>query len=186
MTPRERILAAGLRCVDDVGLSAFSLGLLADEAGIGRATVYRHFPGGRQEVISAMVTASVEQFWSELADDVRAYDSLEDRLVHGLGCARQRLSDHELLQRLLASEPDEVLPAIAESVSLVHGALHQYLVVMLRRENLREGVDVDAGAEYLARMLLSYIGSPGAWDVIDVDQARDLVRSQFLGGLIAG
>jgi hypothetical protein len=34
-------------------------------------------------------------------------------------------------------------------------------------------------------MLLTYIGSPGRWDTGDIDEVRRLVRTQFLGGIVA-
>jgi hypothetical protein len=42
-----------------------------------------------------------------------------------------------------------------------------------------------AHADYLARMVLSYMSAPGRFDLTDADQVRDLVRCELLAGLQA-
>ena len=48
---------------------------------------------------------------------------------------------------------------------------------------MAEGPELDLAAEFLARMVLSYIGSPGRWDLNDPDQVALLVRSELLAGI---
>jgi len=60
-----------------------------------------------------------------------------------------------------------------------------YLRRLLDREDLRDGVDPDIAADYLARMLVSYISGSGQWELDDADRVRRLVRTQFLAGIIA-
>ena len=38
-------------------------------------------------------------------------------------------------------------------------------------------------ADYVARMVLSFIESPGGWDLTDRAQVRDLVRTELLAPL---
>ena len=40
-------------------------------------------------------------------------------------------------------------------------------------------------ADFLARMVLSYISAPGRWDLDDPDQVARLVRSELLAGVVA-
>ena len=98
--------------------------------------------------------------------------------------AEEKLRTHDLLQRLLVSEPDEFLPALFESEPLVHLVVRDYLRTLLEGERLAPGVDRDEAADYLARMLLVHIGSPGRWDMTDEAQVRRLVRAQFLSGVL--
>ena len=47
------------------------------------------------------------------------------------------------------------------------------------------GIDVPEGAaDYLMRMTLSWLGSPAGVDIADEDAARQVVRTQFLAGLV--
>lgn len=181
---RERLLDATVTCVDRSGLRRFSMEDVATEAGVGRATLYRHFPGGRDQLVSEAVTREVAQFWRHLAAHVGHLDGLEDRLVEGLMEARRQLVGNELLQRLLAAEPDDLLPRLAESGSLVHLVMTGYLRDLLAREAIRAGVDLDEAAGYLTRMLLSHVSSPGRWDLTERDEVRRLVRRQFLAGIL--
>jgi hypothetical protein len=98
--------------------------------------------------------------------------------------AQQRLQTHDLLQRLLAVEPEEFLPALFESEPLVHLVVRDYLRSLLAAEQLAEGIDEEEAADYLARLLLTHIGSPGRWDMSDEVQVRRLVRTQFLAGIL--
>jgi len=51
---RERLLQATYSCVARWGLAKTTVEDAAREAGVSRATVYRYFPGGRDELISAV------------------------------------------------------------------------------------------------------------------------------------
>ena len=55
-----------------------------------------------------------------------------------------------------------------------------FLVPYLEQERaagrLRPGVEVERAADFLARMLLSWISAPGAWDLEDPEQTADLAR----------
>ena len=182
---RERIMDATVRCVERSGLGGFALEDVAHEAGVARATIYRHFDGGRDQLISETVTREVAAFWGGLAEDVAQLDGLENRLVHGLMTANERLASHDLLQRLLAAEPERIVVAIFESEPLVLLVLRGYFRDLLIHQQLRTGVEIDEAADYLTRMTLTHIGSHGRWDMADEAQVRELVRSQFLAGVLA-
>jgi hypothetical protein len=48
---------------------------------------------------------------------------------------------------------------------------------------MSEGPELDMAADFLARMVLSYIASPGRWDLNDPEQVALLVRSELLAGI---
>ena len=181
---RDEILTGALGLFEAKGFHGTAVPEIAQASGVAVGTIYRHFPGGRTQLINDTVTREVGAFWGELADFVRPYGAIEDRLVIGLMEARRRIDGNDLLQRLVASEPDDFLPTLAESDQLVHLVLVGYLRDLILREELVEGLDVDVAAEYLARMLLSHIGTAGRWDLTDRAQVERLVRTQFLAGVI--
>lgn len=182
---RDRIMDAVVVCADRVGLAGFALEDVAAEAGISRATIYRHFVGGRDQLIRESVTREVGRFWRELAHVVAAYPDVESRLVFGLMAANSRIRDYDLLQRLLDAEPEEILSALMSSEPLVHQVLRDYVRELLDSPDLLDGVDLDEAADYVTRMLLAHIGSSGRWDIDDEDEVRRLVQTQFLAGVIA-
>ena len=51
---------------------------------------------------------------------------------------------------------------------------------------LASGVELREAADFLARMVLSYITSPGSWNLEDPVQVSKLVRTELLAGILAG
>ena len=50
---RSDIVAATLQLIEDEGVDAASIEAIADGAGVARATIYAHFPSGRDEILRA-------------------------------------------------------------------------------------------------------------------------------------
>ncbi len=110
--------------------------------------------------------------------------TLHEVIERGLTFAHRSIAEHEVLQRVLQTEPDVLLPAITvrndTTVRLVTGFLTPYL----ERHGLAPGVSVDEAADFLARMVLSYMSAPGRWDLDDPEQVARLVRAELLGGIL--
>jgi AcrR family transcriptional regulator len=181
---RLRIVVAAYDCVARHGIAATTLDAASQEAGVARATVYRHFPGGRDELIAAVVAWEVERFFERLRDDIGEAPDFATYLERGLMAAHRRLGAHEVLQHVLEGEAERLIPPLAGTIPMVVGALTAEFRGRLRRERLRAGVDLDEAAELLARMMLSHMGSPGCWDLDDPAEVRDLVRGWLLAGVL--
>ena len=108
---RERLLQATYDCVARWGLAKTTVEDAAREAGVSRATVYRYFPGGRDELISAVVGWEFARFFLRLYQEVSDAESLEEVMERGLMFAHHALVEHEVLQRILVTEPEILLPA---------------------------------------------------------------------------
>ena len=182
---RERILEATLTCVGRRGMGGLRVEEVAREAGVGRATIYRYFQGGREQLVSETVTWEVGRFFARLAAAIEDAPDFRLRLERGLAFAHRTLQEHEVFQQVLATEPERLVPRLAEMGPILLGVTRAYLVPLLEGEHLRPGVDVQEAADYLARMILSLIDSPGSWDLGDPDQVRELVDTQLLGGVLA-
>jgi AcrR family transcriptional regulator len=182
---RQRILEATYACVARWGLSKTTVEDAAREAGCSRATVYRYFPGGRDELLSAVVSWEYMQFFARLYAEVQGATSLEEVLERGLPFARRSLLEHEVLQKVLQTEPEVLLPQLTVEANRTVGMIAGFLVPYLERHGLADGVDVHEAAELLARMVLSYIASPGHWDLADPAQVAALVRTELLAGVVA-
>jgi AcrR family transcriptional regulator len=183
---RERILAATLRCVGRLGMSATTMEDVAREADLSRATLYRAFPGGRDQLLDAVVTWEVARFFVRIDAAIDA-DSLDTAAVleQGLLAARDALEHHELLQRLLREEADQVVPSLATVMPLVLQALADWFRPRLEAAPLRPGVEPAEAAELIARLAASYLSTPGRWDLHDPAEVRRLVRGHLLAGVLA-
>ena len=86
---RQRILEATYSCVARWGLTKTTVEDAAREAGRSRATVYRNFPGGRDELVDAVVSWQHLKFFGRLYEEVHGASSLEEVLERGLSFARR-------------------------------------------------------------------------------------------------
>lgn len=161
-----------------------SVEAVAREAGVARATVYRVFPGGRDELIGAVVGWAVSAFFAGLAEDVGDVPDVATLLERGLVAGRRRLDEHAVLQHILRAEADQIVPPLYSVMPVVLAALRDVLAGRLAGEPLRPGVDAGEAADLLARMALSFIGTPGSWDMDDPAAVRRLVRGQLLAGIV--
>ncbi len=181
---RERILQASFDCVARWGLSKTTVEDAAREAEVSRATVYRYFPGGRDELIGAVVSWEYARFFTRLYEAVQSAGSLEEVMERGLRFAHRAITEHEVLQRMLETEPGVLLPKLTVESEGTHTVIAAFLVPYLDRHELAPGVDRDDAADFLARMILSYIASPGRWTLDDPNQVARLVRAELLAGIV--
>ena len=100
---------------------------IASEAGCSRATVYRLFPGGKDNLYEALRKRETRDFFNELNGHLAEANGYEDLLVRGVVAATQALRADEHLQLMLASQPGELLadmtidglPRIFDSATIV-------------------------------------------------------------------
>jgi AcrR family transcriptional regulator len=184
----ERICDAALACVARWGVAKTTLEDVAREAGVGRATIYRVFRGGKAEVLRAMAAREVARFIGVVEREVSAAgDDLEDVVVAGVTAAARQLTDHEALAFLLAHEPDAVLPHVGlhrrgDAFECVRDFVDPHLARFLPDEEHRA-----RAAEWLARVVLMYVFTPAQGvDLAEPESARRLVRGFVLPGLLAG
>lgn len=182
---RDRILTATIEVVAGTGLAGLRMEEAARVAGVGRATLYRYFPGGKEQLVNEAITWEVGRFFRDLALEVADAPDLRGRLERGLMFAHRSMAGHEALATVLEADREQFLPRLHETSPLVVAVVRDHLTPAVAAEQLRPGVDVDEAAEYLARMVLSFIPSPGQWDLTDPAEVARLVDRQFLAGILA-
>ena len=189
LTLRDRLLAATYRCVSRFGMAKTTIEDVAKESGLSRATIYRQFPGGRDELLLETVGWELGNYFTDLGDHVRDAPDLEQLFERGLVFAHRSVTEHLVLRKILDTEPERLLPLLtvesAKTLPFIADFLHPYLVREAEQGRLRPGVEIDRAAEYLARAILSLINAPGRWDLDDPAQVRELVRGELLGGIVA-
>jgi AcrR family transcriptional regulator len=181
---RERLLEATFACVARYGLAKTTVEDVAREARLSRATVYRYFPGGRDELNREVIEWETARFFGRLAEAVIGTVRFAEMLEEGLLFAHRAVEEHEVLQKVLETEPERLLPTLTTASDRIRGSIADFLVPYLERERLRPGVTPAAAADFLSRMLLSFIGAQGRWDLTDRAQVRALVRGELLAGVL--
>jgi len=182
---RQRILEATYTCIARWGISKTTIEDAAREAGISRATLYRQFPGGREELISATIAWEELRFFTRLYDELHDAPTLGEVLERGLPFAHVAIVEHEVLQQVLRTEPELLLPKLTVESTRVTALISGFLVPYLSAAPLRPGVEVHQAADLLARLILSYITTPGRWDLDDSAEVEKLVRTELLSGILA-
>jgi AcrR family transcriptional regulator len=177
---RERLLEATYACIAREGLQGTTVDGAAREAGVSRATVYRWFQGGREQLLHETIAWKTDLFFEDLAVEVAGCTTLEDVVARALVSAHRWVVEHEVLQRLLDREPGQLLPAMTDEMLKLVPAIGRFVEPYL----VAEGVpDAAAKGEYVARLVVSLLGSPGRWDLADPDQVAELVRTEVLAGV---
>lgn len=185
VTVRSRILDGMYAAVARYGIAKSTVEDAARLGGVSRATVYRHFPGGKDQLVRETIAWEVARFFERLGAAVEGLTRIEAILVEGLLFARRAVDEHEVLQKVLETEPDLLLPELTSESPRLLSIIRAFLRPYLEAEPLRDGVDLDEAADYVARMVLSFIGSAGRWDLADRSQVEELVRTELLAGVVA-
>lgn len=187
----QRICDAMLACVARWGLTKTTLEDVAREAGCGRATIYRTFQGGKGQVIAAVLVREADRFRTEVEAALVGTpahpvdpDDLTEVLTAGVVAAAGFLAGHDALRYLLAHEPDVVLPHVAfHRLAGLFALVGDFAVPHLARF-VGEGEPARRAAEWLARVVLTYVVNPvHGVDLTDPVAARHLLSTYVVPGL---
>jgi AcrR family transcriptional regulator len=156
---RERILDAAARQVEAVGLSRTTLTDVANAAGLSRMTIYRNYASVEQ-ILQDLMTREFNGVVDRtiIDGDGEATEFRRERIVAGVITTIDSLSAHPLFLRLLAADPDLLLPYITERP----GRFQQYAKEVLS-EVLARGIELgeirdDDPARLTDSMLLALRG----------------------------
>ena len=160
----ERILEAGARQAEDFGLRRFTIDDVARRVGMSRVTIYRYFPR-KDQLIEAILLRELRRFLDSVDAAIAPYDTVEERLVEGFVFTLKFLRRHALLNRLLRTEPELILPSLTVKGGPVLDAGREFIARFAYRE-AEEGrlalsdEDVAGVSEMLARAVLSFVLTP--------------------------
>src|SRR5262245_58068021 len=104
----ERVLDAAKVCCERWGRAKTTVDDIAAEARCSRATIYRLFPGGRDNLFEALRRSETEAFFVRLSEKLAGTEGFHDLVVVAIVEAARALYADEHLQLMLASEPGEV------------------------------------------------------------------------------
>jgi AcrR family transcriptional regulator len=160
----ERILNAAVSQAEEFGVRRFTIGDVAQRVGVSRVTVYKYFPG-KDRLIEAVLLREMRRFLRDVDEAVAPYETLEERLVEGFVFALAWLRKHRLLNRLLRTEPELIVPNLTVRAGPVLAAGREFIAGFARRE-AEEGRlpladdEIDGVSELLARAVLSFVLTP--------------------------
>ena len=159
--PQQRALDAALELVGQQGVGATSLGLVARHAAISRATLYRAFPGGRDQLFVQLGQREVSAILAAVGTAIDQADDLEAAVAGALHTAAQRVQSHAALRYVLAHEPHLAVPFLGfTEMDRLLRVVRRALAPRLARF-LDDGA-AEWAAEWVARLFLSTLVNPTA------------------------
>jgi AcrR family transcriptional regulator len=167
---REQILQAALEQFELIGLRRTTVGDVAHRAGVGRVTVYRRV-GHKRELVVGVIQSEVNRLIATVKAAIAPLESTEDRLVEAFVVGVQTVRSHPLLQRLLETEPEDLLPYLTLDFGPILALARTFVA-----EEVAPARDHDLVGEVLARLAQSLILTPADEALHDERQLRDFAR----------
>ena len=176
----DPILDAALELVSRWGVNKTTLGDVAKAAGCSRATLYRAFPGGQQQLFHALGGRELGTYLQDIEQAIAAADDLQDALTSAFTTAAVGLGQHDAAQFVLANEPELLLPFLGfKQVDVLYAHTAQRIGPHLERFLARERATWCA--EWCARVFLTYLFNPNpSIDLTDEADAGSLVATFIL------
>lgn len=177
MSPaRERILDATEACLRRDGIRRTTVAAVAAEAGISRSYLYRFYPD-KATLVSAALIRRDEAFWADADRRVAAQPGISEMVAEAVLLSREAPLG-PLAMQLAEAEPQEFASVVGTYVHEIVPGLSGFWVDQIRRAQERGTVDpaldADESAEWVIRVLVSLVGTPGT--AVDGDDRASVVR----------
>lgn len=182
-----RIMRGALAQFELVGVRRTTMEDVARRSDVGRATLYRRFPT-KSILVDAVVLSEVRRYLDGNALAHAEGSTMEERLANGTMFGVQFLREHTLLSRLMAIEPETILPSLTlEAGAIIDLAIAQS-VELMRTELYGAGTTTAAQERHLrtagelyTRLTLSFILTPHTTiKFATPDDVRAYVRDYLL------
>ncbi len=154
-----RILDAAFEAVARFGLSRLTVDDVARLAGVSRQTVYRYFDS-KDALILALVAREEEALLEGVRAAHREAPSLREAIRRSVLYCLRSTREHPLLDRLLASEPEVLLPYLTTRAGgLIDRARLTLETLVAERDEVRPELAPRA-ADMAVRAIVSYTLTP--------------------------
>lgn len=153
---RERILDAAVELAAIHGLRRLSVAEVARRARLSRPTLYKHFPT-RDALVAAAVEREAAAMALAIQQVVEPMDDPRAAVEAGVLTALRLAREHPLLDRIVRTEPEALVPLLTTDAGPVTAALRRPVehMVACRLPHL-DAVASRRLADVLVRLLVSY------------------------------
>jgi TetR/AcrR family transcriptional regulator, repressor for uid operon len=163
-----------------MGIRRSTMEDVAQRAGVSRITVYRRF-ATKETLVEHVVRREFRRYFDQFLLDIEQAKTAVDRVVLGFASALRAIRHNPLIGRLMAVEPDVLVPSMISDGGQTLAAVQRFVAGQLRREqhagHVSTEVDVELVAELMARVSASFLVTPShIVDLDDDEQVRALAR----------
>jgi AcrR family transcriptional regulator len=170
------LLSATEQCLRRSGIRRTTVIEIAHEAGVSRASLYKHFPDKASLVVAALVRTD-ETFWADAHARVSGALGIAAQVAEAVRMSREHQPGALLLQ-LKEEEPEAFAETVGTGLREMMPGMavfwHPYLETARSRGEVRADLDVVRAGEWVMRIVLSLVTVPG--DAVDVDRPRSVRR----------
>ncbi len=153
---RETILDAAVVEAAVHGIRRLSVVDVARRAGISRPTLYKHFPS-KDALVAGAVQREAERLTSAVLDAAAGHGAPERALEAGILAALRLTREHPLLDRLIVTEPESLVPLVLSDGGPVMLLVRRTIERIVTEElGSSDAVVARRVADVLTRLLLSY------------------------------
>ncbi|MEZ5205513.1 MAG: TetR/AcrR family transcriptional regulator [Acidimicrobiales bacterium] len=176
---RDRLLDAAVDVATTNGLTKLSVGDVAKRAGFSRQTLYKHF-ASKEDLVAQAVLRETGAMVEQVVAAADAHEDPEDSLEAAIATMLRVARAHPLLDRLITTEPEALLPLLVGDRGPVPGAVRAVgESVLAQRLPDLDPADVHRAADVLGRLLVSYaVAAP--------DESPEVVAAFLARTLTAG
>ena len=167
-----RILDAAFACAGRFGLVRTTMSDVAREARLSRQTVYRYF-ASKHDLFMALVLREEEVLMTSVRAAIEPHRELRPAVEAAFRTILRAIRAHPLLDRVMASEPHELLPYLTVEANPVRemGVRMMEEVFSTRMEGVSQ-VLAHRAAEISSRLVTSYA-------IMPPDDDPDVVAGQL-------
>lgn len=184
----QRILDSARSLYIEYGLRRTTMEDVAKRAGMGRATLYRRF-SEKDQLFKAVILRDLQRHIVKIEQEIALVSNALDGLLIAFVKFCLLTNKNELLQRLLNSEPDHVLPYLTTDFEIIMTFACQYLSMQIERGqklgHIRKA-PVMMLAEMMMRLTQSLLLSPNGAAIRQGDEkSLQTFAEEFLRPFLA-
>jgi AcrR family transcriptional regulator len=165
------------------GLRRTTVDVVARRANVSRATLYRRFRD-KDALVQAVLVRECRRFFGSIAAAVAAVTTVEERLVEGFVVGVRYARKDRLLNRLLASDPEALLPYLTTNGALVVATARDFLVQQGGAAAPVADRTPAGVAELFVRLAISFTLMPESAIPLDTDEEVRAFARAYLAPLM--
>jgi AcrR family transcriptional regulator len=169
---RSRILDAAFVCAGKFGVGHTTLSDVARESKLSRQTLYRYY-GSKHDLYMALVIREEKVLFDQLMAAIAPHRELRPAVEAAFRTMLKAVRAHPLLDRLMAIEPQELLPYLTVETNPVRDmAIRMMEKVFEDRTAGLSPILAHRAAEISSRLITSYA-------IMPPDDAPDVVAAEL-------